>query len=67
MNKEYFFRFLASGENHFVIQSKKKHLCEATYVILIVSSRFVPMDLSYPDDSYPGSETDFHFALLLRR
>ena len=35
MNKEYFFHFLASGENHFIIQSNKKHLCEATYVILM--------------------------------
>ena len=26
---------------------------------LMVTSRFVPMDLSYPDDSYPGSDISY--------
>ena len=25
----------------------------------MVSSRFVPMDLSYPDDLYPGSDVSY--------
>ena len=29
------------------------------YWVVTVSSRFVPMDLSYPDDSYPGLDVSY--------
>ena len=41
-----------SLENDFLSSSEDT----AVGLSLMVTSRFVPMDLSYPDDSYPGSD-----------
>ena len=29
------------------------------YYLCVLTSRFVPMDVSYPDDSYPGSDVSY--------
>ena len=37
--------------------AKAENLLDLRMGVHGVSSRFVPMDLSHPDDSYPGSDT----------